>query len=136
MLSNLVSDIPVTAALEFLAMWRNSPIFGRRLLLLRWMKCTLFLVNTSNLWSFIWYLLAGPAFKLILPDKINNIFRYKKLFLFFILLRENSLKFVSKKSSLIFLVICMQKIVFRTGFEALVKISTSVRKAEHIQCYT
>ena len=53
--SNLVSDILVTAALEFLVINCNSSIFGR-ILLIKWMKWSPFLANASNFWYVIWCL--------------------------------------------------------------------------------
>ena len=44
-----------------------------------------------NLWSSIWCLLTGPRFKLISSDKMSNIFKYKKLNLFLVLLTESNL---------------------------------------------
>ena len=52
-----------------------------------------------------------PGFNSISPDKINVIFRYKRLYLFFILLIVNSLKCISAEKSLTLLVIRKTSIV-------------------------
>ena len=81
----------------------------------RWIKYNPLLLQTSNLWSFLWYLVTDPVIKLISSDRINTIFTYRWLFLFFILLMGSNLQWISTQISLIYwwwVILWLQKFAF------------------------
>ena len=70
-LFNLVSVIPITAALKHLAILRNSSILARRLLISRCMRWSPFLLKASNFGSSIWCLVTDPRFKLTSSNNVT-----------------------------------------------------------------
>ena len=71
--SNFDSEIPITAALVNLAIWLSSSIFGNKLLILRWRKCSpLCLKIFHSSWSNGWRLWKGPGLRLISPESNSS----------------------------------------------------------------
>ena len=95
----------------------------------RCMKWSPLLLKTSKSFFLIWCLLTDPGFNSILPDKINIIFKYKRLYLFFILLIVNSLTCISAENSLILQVTC--KTSCRHQFHSLLRFHRRI----HTRCW-
>ena len=71
--SNFDSGIPIAAALVNLAMCLSSSIFGNKLLILRWRKCSpLCLKIFHSFWSNGWRLWKGPGLRLISPESNSS----------------------------------------------------------------
>ena len=125
--SNFDSLIPITAALDNLAIFLSLSILGNKLFTLRWLKWShLELKTLHSLWGCSWLLWRGPGFKLISPESNNSKLKQELEFLYWSLEIEKKNKVrVQTRSFYSIACVCRfigKKVQLTTGFYTAINV--------------